>query len=53
VDLGFGGELDEQGGAAADGAGHVEPAAERLDAVAEPGQPRSPGRVGAATALPP
>jgi hypothetical protein len=41
-------DLDEQRGSAAIRAGHVERAADRLDAVAEPGQAGSPGGVGTA-----
>jgi len=39
---------DEQRGTAVGRAGHVERAADHLDAVAEPGQPGPPGGVGAA-----
>jgi hypothetical protein len=41
-------DLDEQSGAAVGRAGHLERAADRLDALAEPGQPGSLGRVGSA-----
>src|ERR1700761_9770374 len=46
--LAFGGDLDEQRGAAADGARDVEGAPDCLEAVAEPGQSGPPGGVGSA-----
>jgi signal transduction histidine kinase len=42
----FGRDLDQQFGAVADGAGHLERAAERVDAIAEPDQSRTLAEVG-------
>src|ERR1022692_2103928 len=51
VILAFGWDLDEQRGAVADGAGDLERAADRLDAVAEPDQSRPLGGIGSADSV--